>query len=477
MTLLGCQLLPCLAYSQATPTITWPTPSPITYGVALDGTQLNASANVAGTFSYSPSAGTVLLPGPQTLTATFTPTDTTNYTTASTSVSLTVLAIPPAGIITSFAGTPGWGYAGDGGPAVSATMTNVDGVAVDSAGNLYIADLQNSVIRKVFASNGKISTIAGTGTAGYTGDGGPAINAQISWPRGICVDRSGKIFFADNGNDVIREIDASGIITTVAGDGTGNWGYSGDGGPAASARLSGATDVRVDSAGNLYIADPYNMRVRKVWAATHVITTIAGNGTAGYSGDNGPATSAELYWPYGVAVDSVGNVYIADMNNNVVRRVDAATGTITPVAGNRTQGYSGDTQSATSAELNNPLGVTIDAAGNLYISDSGNNVVRKVAAGTGIITTIAGNGTLGWSGDGGPAIDAELFTPWGLATDSAGNLYIADSGSDRVRVVGSSVTEPVTTTPTITWANPTSIFYGTALSATQLNATPWYLPD
>ncbi|HEY2470684.1 MAG TPA: DUF2341 domain-containing protein, partial [Terracidiphilus sp.] len=473
LTILVCsQWFLSLAHGQTVPTITWSTPTPITYGVGLSATQLNATANVAGTFSYSPSAGTILLPGSRTLTATFTPTDTTNYTTASASVSLTVLAIAPAGMITTFAGHDGYGYDGDGGPAVSATMSNVDGVAVDSAGNLYIADLQNSVIRKVSAANGQMSTIAGNGTSGYSGDGGPAINAAISWPRGICLDRSGNIYFADNGNNVIRKIDGStGVITTVAGDGTGLWGYSGDGGPATSARFSGATDVRVDSAGNLYIADPYNMRVRKVSAATGVITTIAGDGVPGYTGDNGSTTSAELYWPYGVAVDPVGNLYITDMNNSVVRRVDATTGMITTVAGNGTQGYTGDNQSATNAELNNPLGITIDSASNLYISDSGNNVIREVVAGTGTIVTIAGNGTQGWSGDGGPAVNAELFTPWGVSTDSTGNLYIADSGSDRVRVVGSSVSEPATTMPTITWANPAPITYSTGLSGTQLNAT------
>jgi len=459
--------------NKVTPTITWSSPSAITYGTALSSTQLNASASVGGSFSYSPASGTVLQPGSRTLSVTFTPSDTTDYNTATGSVSQSVLAIPPASVITTFAGNPnGDGYltCADTGPATVASLESSDGVALDSAGNVYIADTQHSCIRKVDASTGVISTIAGTGTAGYSGDNGPAVSAQISWPSGIAVDRSGNIYFADTGNAVIREISASGTIATIAGDGTGNWDYTGDGGPAKNARFAGAVDVAIDSAGNLYIADSQNMVVRKVSAATGIITTVAGNGTSGTSGDGGQAISAELNYPYGVAVDAVGNLYIADMNNNRVRKVDGSTGVITTVAGNGTQGYTGDNSAAVSAELNNPIGVTVDAAGNLYITDSGNQVVRKVAVG-GTITTIAGNGSAGYSGDGGPAVSAELNGPWYLATDASGNVYIAEDGSNRVRLVGSNVTEPIRTLPTITWANPIPISYGTVLSTVQLNAT------
>ena len=460
--------------NRVTPTITWTSPSAITYGILLSSTQLNASASVAGSFDYAPAAGTLLPPGPQTLSVTFTPNDTTDYNSATASVTLTVLAKPPAGVITTYAGYPdGRVYltCADSGPATSAELENVDGVAVDAAGNVFIADTQHSCIRKVDASTGVITTIAGTGIAGYSGDNGPAVNAMISWPEGMSVDRSGNIYFADTGNGVIRKISSSGIIMTVAGDGSGNWDYSGDGGPAIGAKFAGAVDVAVDSAGNLYIADSQNMVVRKVSAATGIITTIAGNGTAGYAGDGGPATSAKLNWPYGVAVDPVGNLYIADMDNNVIRRVDGSTGTITTVAGSGTQGYTGNDGPATSAELNNPVGVTIDAAGNLFISDTNNNVIRMVAAGSGTITTIAGIGTQGYSGDGGPATIAELNTPWYLRVDASGNVYIAEDGSNRVRLVGSNVTEPIRTIPTITWANPAPIPYGTVLSTAQLNAT------
>ncbi len=379
------------------------------------------------------------------------------------------MTTPGSGKIITVAGSGYWGYTGDGGAATSARFAYLNGIAVNAAGDMIISDGGNSVLRKVAAATGIITTIAGTGTGGYAGDGGPATSAELLSPMGVAVDSSGNIFFTDNGGTV-REIAAStGVITTVAG--TGNWGYWGDGGPATAAGLSYDTNVAIDSAGNLYIADRYNMRVRKVSAATGIITTIAGNGTAGYTGNGGPATSAELNWPFGVAVDALGNVYIADLSNNVIRKVNASTGNISTVAGNGTAGYSGDGGAATSAKLNGPYDVAVDAAGNLYISDSGNNVIRMVAAGTGTITTVAGNGTQGFSGDGGSATSAELNVPWDITTDPSGNIYIADSGNLRARMVGSSITEPTTTTPTITWTAPASIPYGTALGALQLNAT------
>ena len=217
----------------------------------------------------------------------------------------------------------------------------------------------------------------------------------------MAVDASGNLYIADTGNNRIRKVSATGIITTVAGNGSA--GYSGDGGPATSAQLDGPEGVAVDGSGNLYIADTCNNRIRKV-SATGIITTVAGNGSAGYSGDGGPATSAQLSLPAGVAVDGSGNLYIADSGNNRIRKV-SATGIITTVAGNGSPGYSGDGGPATSAQLNQPAGVAVDASGNLYIADSSNNRIRKVSA-TGIITTVAGNGFDGYSGDGGPATSA-----------------------------------------------------------------------
>ncbi|MFI5112212.1 MAG: choice-of-anchor D domain-containing protein [Terriglobales bacterium] len=343
------------------------------------------------------------------------------------------LAFTP-GIITTVAGGGSGCFGqtdsvGDGCPATSAEITYPLGLAVDSAGNLYIADEANYRIRKVDAS-GFITKVAGNGTPGYSGDGGPATSAGLNLPFGVAVDSAGNLYIADRDNYRIRKVDASGIITTVAGN--GSYGYNGDNIAATSAELRRPEGVAVDSAGNVYIADTFNFRIRKV-DASGTITTVAGKGTRGYSGDGGPATSAELYTPAGVAVDSARNLYIADSNSSRVRKVDAS-GTITTVAGNGSFGYNGDNIAAASAELSFPLAVAVDSAGNLYIADQGNNRIRKVDA-SGTITTVAGNGTQGYSGDNGPATSAELSGPPGVAVDSAGNLYIADFGNSRIRKV------------------------------------------
>ena len=335
--------------------------------------------------------------------------------------------VTPAGTITTVAGNGAWGYSGDGGPATAASVLYPEGVAVDAAGNLYIADTWKNRIRRVTPA-GTITTVAGKGQSGYSGDGGPATAASLNAPYGVAVDATGNLYIADNYNHRIRKVTAGGTITTVAGYGSG--GFSGDGGPATAAMLGNPRGVAVDAAGNLYVADSGNYRVRKV-AAAGVITTVAGNGQRGYSGDGGPATSASLYDPSGLAVDAAGNLYISDGNR--IRAVNVA-GTITALAGNGGYRYGGDGGPAIAASLYEPSCVAVDAAGNLYIADSINPRIRKVAP-AGTIATVAGNGQYGYSGDGGPATAASLWTPKGVAVDAAGNLYIADSYNHRIRRV------------------------------------------
>ena len=338
--------------------------------------------------------------------------------------------VDAAGAISTVAGDGTRGYGGDGGPATAAQLYDPAGVAVDGAGNLYIADSWNSCIRKVDAATGNISTVAGTctvGTGGYGGDGGPAVGARLSLPRGVAVDGAGNLYIADSLNDRIRKVDAAGVISTVAG--TGRRGYGGDGGPATAARLNRPVGVAVDGAGNLYIAGLYNGRIRKVDAAG-VITTVAGDGRGGSSGDGGPAVGARLGGPRGVAADGAGNLYIADDLNHRIRKVDAA-GTITTVVGDGTFGSGGDGGPATAARIRSPRGVAVDGAGNLYIADTGNNRIRKVDA-AGVISTVAGRGSIG---DGGAATGARLSGPIGVALDGYDNLYIADTENNRIRKV------------------------------------------
>jgi len=348
------------------------------------------------------------------------------------------------GIITTVAGNG----LGDGGPATSASLFEPEAVTTDVTGNLLIADTNNSRIRRVDASTGIITTEAGTGQDGFSGDGGPATSAAFSQPAGLVVDKSGNLFISDTDNNRIRRVDAStGIVTTVAGNGT--TGFSGDGGPATSASLNlgQGPDLIADNSGNLFIADTQNNRIRRVAAATGIITTVAGNGTFGFSGDGGPATSAALAGPFGVAVDSSGNVFIADTGNNRIRRVDALTRIITAVAGNGNSGFAGDGGPAINASLNFPMGIFLDGAGNLFIADSNNNRVRVVDSSTGIITTVAGNGTFGFSGDEGTATSATLASPFGIAVDGSGNLFIADAANNRVRrVTPQSITQPLSPT-------------------------------
>ena len=334
--------------------------------------------------------------------------------------------------IYTVAGNGTAGLSGDSGSATSAQLYNPSGVAVDSAGSLYIADTFNNRIRKV--SNGLITTVVGNGpvgngflVAGFGGDNGPAASAKLNGPSGVALDSAGNLYIADLYNSRVRKV-SNGVITTVAGGGS----TVGDNGPATSAALYDPLGVAVDSAGNLYIADSSNHRIRKV--SDGVITTVAGSGAVfpskgGFSGDNGPATSAQLDYPAGIAVDSAGNLYIADEGNHRVRRV--SDGVITTVAGNGTQGLSGDNGPATNAQLGSPTGVAVDSAGNLYIADTADERIRKVS--NGVITTVAGGGAS--LGDNGPATSAWLYLPFGLAVDSVGNVYVADNGSNRVRAL------------------------------------------
>ncbi len=405
-----------------------------------------------------------------------------------------IFKVDPTGMLTRIAGTGREGLTGDGGPALNAQLDFPDGIAFDAAGNLYFTERNANLIRRVSPS-GTISTFAGTGVAGNSGDGGPAAAARFSGPTGLAFDAAGNLYVADTGNHVIRRIAPDGTVVKVAGSGYA--GYGGDNGPAIRADLNAPEGVAADAAGNLYIADTFNNRVRKV-APDGTMSTFAANGYPGFSGDGGPATGATLFFPTDVAADRGGNVYIADLGDSRIRKVSGGTidtmagsaslappvdgapanqvrlngptgvavgpagnvyfaegsvgsgsgltvgdfrvwrvspdGTLFTAAGNGTNSFSGDTGSASRAQLNTPTGMAIDAAGNLYFADTMNHRIRRISPG-GTITTVAGNALPGFSGDGGPATLAELNTPTSVAVDAQGNLYIADSSNNRVRRV------------------------------------------
>jgi streptogramin lyase len=335
-------------------------------------------------------------------------------------------AVTGVSTITAVAGNGTAGFSGDNGPADAAGLNAPSGVAVDARGQIYIADDQNNRVRVV--SNGTITTIAGSGTAGYSGDGGPASAAQLFGPAGVAVAGNGDVYIADTLNDRIRKV-SGGTITTFAG--TGTPGFSGDRGPATAAELRTPYGVAVDRHGNVYVADTGNNRVREVSGGT--ITTIAGGGSAGCM-DSSLALGARLSFPSGVAVDDRGNVFVADNSNGCVREA-SPDATITTIAGTGAVGYSGDLGPAIEARLDLPWGVAVDARGNVYISDGANAAVRKVDPG-GTISTIAGGIPGGAStGDGGPAIDASLALPRGIAIDPQGALYITDVRANVVREI------------------------------------------
>jgi trimeric autotransporter adhesin len=339
----------------------------------------------------------------------------------------TFQCLAQAQIITTVAGG-GTGGLGDGGQATAAELYAPTGVAVDVVGNLYITDRENNRIRKINTS-GIITTIAGTGVAGYTGDGGPATLATLNKPYGIILDAAGNILFSEVNNSCIRKISTDGIISTVAGTGVG--GYNGDGIPATAAQLSGAGGIAIDISGNIYISDLDNHRIRKVTPSGEIVT-IAGTGIAGYSGNNGPATAAQLNEPQGVALDGVGNIYFTDFGNNRIRKIDLS-GTISTIAGG-SSGYSGDGGPATAAKLRNPIGICVSATSDIYFTEAWNHCVREINT-SGIINTIAGTGAGGFAGDGFAATTAKLQSPTGVTIDAYGNLYIADWGNNRIRTL------------------------------------------
>jgi len=308
-------------------------------------------------------------------------------------------------------------------------------VVFDAAGNLFFVETGNHVVRKVTSAE-IITTVAGNGVQGFSGDGGLATSAELDSPAGLALDAAGDLYIADSHNQRVREVNAAtGIIVTIAG--TGAAGFSGDGGAATAARLDLPTALALDSAGSIYVADSGNHRVRRIAAATGVITTIAGNGIEAFAGDNGPASAASIDSPNGLVLDAAGNLYIADTHNGRVRMVSAATGLISTVAGagvlgGNVQSFGGDNGAATAAGLALPRGLAMDAAGNLYFADSANHRIRRISP-TGVITTIAGQGTETFAGDNAPAVSASLDSPQSVAVSPTGLLTLADSGNQRVR--------------------------------------------
>lgn len=352
----------------------------------------------------------------------------------------------PSFIISTIAGNGLTGYSGDGGQATSAALDDPRGIVTDPSGNVYFCDRENNVVRKI-STNGVITTIAGTGVAGYNGDNIPATKAELNTPWRVTIDPAGNLYIADSVNDRIRKLTTNGIITTVVGN--GQPGYSGDGGAATSATLRIPEQAELDVFGNLYIADSGNNVIRKVDTNGN-ITTVAGTGfgagvgnstgTGAYSGDGGPAIKAQLNLPVSIALDPAGDLWISDQENNIVREVNNS-GIINTVAGVYNKfGYTGDGGPAAQATFNGPAGIARDAAGNIYVTDYGNNVLRVLLTDNSI-RTVAGNGKAGFAGDGGPSTQAELYSLRQVAVGTFGDVFIADSLNNRIRKL-----TPVTTT-------------------------------
>ena len=342
------------------------------------------------------------------------------------------MAVLP-GMIQTIAGTGEKGYAGDGGPARNALLNEPFMCAFDTQGNLYVAEAMNHCVRRIDYRTGVISTVAGIGTPGYAGDGGPATRATLNQPYSLQIDSRGDIYIVDRLNAVIRKVEATtGRITTVAG--TGEPGSSGDGGPGLRAQLREPNDCFLDGRGGLLIADIQDQRIRRLDLTTGIMTTFAGNGDKARAGDGRMATAASILGARAVCMDQRGNTYICEREGNGIRKVDAS-GIMSTIAGTGERGYSGDGGPARTATWGAPKAIRCDQHGNLLVVDTENHAIRRIDAMTGIVTTIAG-GHRGGEGDGGPAIAAGLDRPHGCDVDAQGRIYIADSNNHRVRVVG-----------------------------------------
>ena len=332
---------------------------------------------------------------------------------------------PTAGerTVQTIAGTGSPGFSGEGGQATAALLNQPTDVVVDRFGNVFVADLGNQRVRRI-DGQGTIITVAGVGTGGFSGDGGPATAAQLNHPAALAVDGSGRVYVADRDNDRVRRVGADGVIQTIAGTDTA--GFSGDGGPATAAQLNQPSGLALDRSGDLFVADAANARVRRI-GPNGDVTTVAGVGSPGSTGDGGPATSAQLNFPVDVAVGPDGELYIADFNGDVVRVV-LPGGTIRTAAGTGVGGFSGDGGPAPSAQLDHPSAVAVDDNGNLFVADSGNGRVRRVAL-DGTITTVAGPGVAVFAPG---ALPPTLGRLGGLAVDDRGDLLLADAGGNRV---------------------------------------------
>lgn len=350
---------------------------------------------------------------------------------------MAVLVASGAGAtMTTGVGTGQKGYAGDGGPAAQARLNMPFDVAFDTKGNLYFSDTFNHCVRRVDRAAGMITTVAGSGKAGFSGDGGPAVQAWLNEPYGVVLDAQGNLYVVDRLNRRVRRVDAAtGTIATVAGD--GSKAYSGDGGPATAAGLVEPNGAALDRDGaRLFIADVADHRVRVVDLKTGRIATFAGTGQGKHAGDGGPASAAAIFGARAVEVGPDGTVYILERQGNRLRGVDLRSGIITTRAGTGAKGFSGDGGPALSATFDGPKELAVDGAGNILIVDTENHAIRRIDARTGVISTLAGSGQRGGEGDGGPATAARLDRPHGVAIGPDGSIWIGDTGNHRVRRVG-----------------------------------------
>jgi sugar lactone lactonase YvrE len=338
--------------------------------------------------------------------------------------------IDKKGLLVNVVGTGASGYSGDGGSATRAQLKVPAGLTFDSKGNLYIADRENHRVRKV-NRKGIITTVAGNGTAGFSGDGGPATQASLNLPSGLVVDNKGNLYISDRSNNRVRMVNGKGIIKTIAGN--GNDGYHGDNMPALQATLDKPFGLALDKDNNLYIADRGNNRIRKI-DASGLISTVAGDGGFYFIGDNGPAYRASIAGPTDVAVDDKGNIYIADRNNNRIRKVDTL-GMIHTVMGTGQQDYNGDSELARETNLHLPFSVALDKSGDLLVADRSHYRIRKLVMKGNKVTTLAGNGIKQFGGDGGPAEGANVEFPHGIDVDSKDNVIFADKAHYRIRKI------------------------------------------